>query len=203
MRKRFSIYRAGWPSSPVAGGLYGSAISAGLCEMGATVVVASRNLARCEELAASLRAAGHSAVGMALDLDDDASIRALAKGVTDRFGQIDILVNNAVDRSNMAPLSTATRRQLQASASTNLNGQILLSQAVLESMVARQRGSIINISSMRGLDCPPFSLLSAVHGRSARELHHGKMGHGRADEIYGRPLWQAPYPRELHSARRL
>ena len=137
-------------------GLYGSAISAGLCEMGATVVVASRNLARCEELAASLRAAGHSAVVMALDLHDDASIRALAKGVTDRFGQIDILVNNAVDRSNMAPLSTATRRQLQASASTNLNGQILLSQAVLESMVARQRGSIINISSMRGLDCPHF-----------------------------------------------
>ena len=41
-------------------GLYGSAISAGLCEMGATVVVASRNLARCEELAASLRAAGHT-----------------------------------------------------------------------------------------------------------------------------------------------
>ena len=93
---------------------------------------------------------------MALDLNDDTSIQSLAKAVFDRFGRIDILVNNAVDRSNMTGLPEATRQKLQASADTNLNGQLLLSQAVLAYMIPQNKGSIINISSMRGLDCPHF-----------------------------------------------
>ena len=137
-------------------GLYGAAICEGLCEMGATVIVASRNGEKCEEFAETLRQQGHSAFGMALDLSDDASIKALPKAVVDRFGRIDILVNNAVDRSNLTSLADATRQKLQDSASTNLNGQILLSQAVLRYMIPAERGSIINISSMRGLDSPHF-----------------------------------------------
>ena len=137
-------------------GLYGASISTGLCEMGATVVIASRNGEKCEEFAKTLRQQGYDAVGMSLDLSDDDSIKQLAKDVFDRYGRIDILVNNAVDRRNLTPLSKATRQQLQDSMSTNLNGQILLSQAVLEYMIPAQKGSIINISSMRGLDCPHF-----------------------------------------------
>ena len=137
-------------------GLYGAAICEGLCEMGATVIVASRNGEKCEEFASTLRKQGHEAWGMALDLSDDASIKALPKTVFDRFGHIDILVNNAVDRSNLTSLADATRQKLQDSASTNLNGQILLSQAVLRYMIPAERGSIINISSMRGLDSPHF-----------------------------------------------
>lgn len=137
-------------------GLYGAAICEGLCEMGATVIVASRNGEKCEEFASTLRKQGHEAWGMALDLSDDASIKALPKAVFDRFGRIDILVNNAVDRSNLTSLADATRQKLQDSASTNLNGQILLSQAVLEYMIPAEKGSIINISSMRGLDSPHF-----------------------------------------------
>lgn len=137
-------------------GLYGASISEGLCEMGATVVIASRNGAGCDEFAASLRAKGYEAVGMSLDLSSDESIKALVERVIKDYGKIDILVNNAVDRSNMVSLKDATREKLQASASTNLNGQILLSQAVLEYMVKAETGSIINISSMRGLDAPHF-----------------------------------------------
>lgn len=137
-------------------GLYGASICTGLCEMGASVVIASRSGEKCEEFAKTLREQGYDAVGMSLDLNDDESIQELAKKVVERYGKIDILVNNAVDRRNMTPLSTATRQKLQDSASTNLNGQILLSQAVLEYMIPREQGSIINISSMRGLDCPHF-----------------------------------------------
>ena len=137
-------------------GLYGAAICEGLCEMGATVIVASRNGEKCEEFAETLRQQGHSAFGMALDLSDDDSVNALPKAVFDRFGRIDILVNNAVDRRNMTSMADATRQKLQDSASTNLNGQILLSQAVLRYMIPAERGSIINISSMRGLDSPHF-----------------------------------------------
>ena len=145
-------------------GLYGAAICEGLCEMGATVIVASRNGEKCEEFAETLRQQGHSAFGMALDLSDDGAIKALPKAVFDRFGRIDILVNNAVDRRNMTSLADATRQKLQDSASTNLNGQILLSQAVLEYMIPAERGSIINISSMRGLDSPHFPFYPEAMG---------------------------------------
>ena len=145
-------------------GLYGTSICLGLCEMGATVIIASRSGEKCEEFAAQLCQQGYNACGMALDLSDDASIKALAKNVFDRFGKIDILVNNAVDRRNMTSLADATRQKLRDSAETNLNGQILLSQAVLEYMIPAGKGNIININSMRGLDCPHFPFYPESYG---------------------------------------
>ena len=139
-------------------GLYGASITEGLCEAGAIVIVASRNGAKCEEYAETLRAKGYKAEGMSLDLSDDASIKKLAADIWEKYGRIDVLVNNAVDRRNMTSLADATREKLQDSASTNLNGQILLSQAVIEYMIKQNEGSIVNISSMRGLDCPHFPL---------------------------------------------
>jgi len=137
-------------------GLYGASISRALCEMGATVIIASRNGTACESFAAELREAGYRAYGVSLDLGSDASIRSATEEIFRRFGRIDILVNNAVDRRNMVSLQGATRKQLQDSADTNLNGQILLSQAVLDYMIPQNSGSIIHISSIRGLDCPHF-----------------------------------------------
>lgn len=137
-------------------GLYGASISLGLCEMGATVVIASRNGEKCEQYAKTLREQGYEAYGMALDLASDKSIDSFTDEVYNKFGRIDILVNNAVDRINMVSLNDATRQKLTDSADVNLNGQILLSQAVLKYMVEQKKGSIINISSMRGLDCPHF-----------------------------------------------
>lgn len=145
-------------------GLYGASICTGLCEMGATVVVASRNGEKCDEFAAELRAKGYDAIGMSLDLSNDASISDLALQVYQKYGKIDILVNNAVDRRNMTSLQNATREKLQDSVSTNLNGQILLSQAVLQYMIDQNSGNIINISSMRGLDCPHFPFYPEAMG---------------------------------------
>lgn len=145
-------------------GLYGASISTGLCEMGASVVIASRNGKKCDEFAETLRQQGYDAVGMNLDLQSDDSIKELVDSVIKRYGKIDILVNNAVDRSNLTPLSSATRQKLQDSMSTNLNGQILLSQLVLEHMIPREQGSIINISSMRGLDSPHFPFYPETFG---------------------------------------
>lgn len=145
-------------------GMYGASISLGLCEMGATVVIASRNGEKCEEYAKELRSNGYNAIGMALNLNSDESITALVEAVVARYGKIDILVNNAVDRSNLVSLAKATRQKLQDSMSTNLNGQILLSQAVIKEMLKRNKGSIINISSMRGLDCPHFPFYPESYG---------------------------------------
>lgn len=145
-------------------GLYGASISLGLCEMGATVIIASRNGEKCEEYAKKLRDRGCDACGMSLDLSDDMSIRIFTDAVYQRFGHIDILVNNAVDRRNMTSLQDATRQKLQDSVDVNLNGQIILSQVVLQYMVRQKKGSIINISSMRGLDCPHFPFYPETWG---------------------------------------
>lgn len=160
MRQTADLFRLDGRVAIVTGGrgLYGASLSTALSEMGATVIIASRNAAKCEELASSLRERGLKAHGAALDLKSDASIRALVDETLAQYGRIDILVNNAVDRSNMTPLSSATRDQLQDSVDVNLNGQILLSRAVLEPMIRQKSGTIINISSMRGLDCPHFPL---------------------------------------------
>jgi len=66
-------------------GMYGASISTGLCEMGASVVVASRNEKKCEEFAATLRKKGYDAVGMSLDLNSDASIRELVRNVIEQY----------------------------------------------------------------------------------------------------------------------
>lgn len=148
-------------------GLYGASISLGLCEAGATVIIASRNGEKCEEYAKELRAQGYDAIGLSLDLSSDESIENLVKDVISKYGKIDILVNNAVDRSNMTPLSTATREKLQNSASTNLNGQLILSKFVIEQMIKQNKGNIINISSMRGIDCPHFPFYPESMGDQA------------------------------------
>ena len=146
-------------------GLYGKSITEGLCEMGASVVIASRNKARCEELAAELREKGLDAVGAKLDLADDGSIKELVDGVLSEYGKIDVLVNNAVDRRNMTSLNEATRQKLQDSCNTNLQGQLMLSKEVLlRAMIPAESGSIINISSMRGLDSPHFPFYPDVMG---------------------------------------
>lgn len=137
-------------------GLYGASISLGLCEMVATVVIASRNGEKCEEYAAQLRHQGYDAIGLSLDLGSDESIKSFVKAVYDKHGKIDILVNNAVDRSDLTSLADTTRQKLQDSVNINLIGQILLSQAVLEYMIPVKKGNFINICSMRGLDCPHF-----------------------------------------------
>ncbi|OGO81155.1 MAG: hypothetical protein A2Y21_01870 [Clostridiales bacterium GWC2_40_7] len=137
-------------------GLYGATISSGLAEMGARVVIASRDKEKCEEMAVQIRSKGFAAEGAFLDLSSDKSIKQLVEDVMQKNGRIDILVNNAVTRDGLASLEKVTRQQLQASADVNLNGQILISQAVLPHVIRQNRGSIINISSIRGIDCPHF-----------------------------------------------
>ena len=73
MKHARELFDLGKKTAIVKGGrgLYGASISAGLCEMGATVIVASRNGEKCEEYAAELRGQGYDAGGMPLDLGDD------------------------------------------------------------------------------------------------------------------------------------
>jgi NAD(P)-dependent dehydrogenase (short-subunit alcohol dehydrogenase family) len=80
-------------------GIYGAPISEALAEAGAHVVIASRSLDSCEEMAGRLRGSGFEASGETYDQANEDSILALRDRLAKRFGVIPILVNNSVGRS--------------------------------------------------------------------------------------------------------
>lgn len=146
LRGRVALVTAG------AGPLFGSSISTGLAEAGATVITASRSLARNEEFAAELKAAGHDAVGMQFDLSTPNSIRELHTQVIERFGRLDVLVNSALTRDgHVGGLEEQTPETWARAAAGDFSGLFLLCQLFLPDMIRQQRGSIINISSIYGV----------------------------------------------------
>lgn len=131
-------------------GRYGKQIVEGLGEAGATVFIASRNLAKSEEVAAGFRAAGLDVRTLVLDLADRRSIDDLVAEVVKQTGRIDVLVNNAVTRS-------ATSGWIQdlenydASLHVNASSMFYITGVVAEVMKKQHSGSVINIGSFMGL----------------------------------------------------
>jgi 3-oxoacyl-[acyl-carrier protein] reductase len=113
---------------------------------GAVVVVADINLDSATAVAAELQAAGGRATALRVDVSDEASCAALAAAAVDRFGRIDVLVNNAaifhgLDRGNQ---SLAYFNKILA---VNMTGVWLMTRAVERTMKHQRRGKIINQSS--------------------------------------------------------
>jgi NAD(P)-dependent dehydrogenase (short-subunit alcohol dehydrogenase family) len=119
-----------------AGGGIGRAIAVALAKAGVKVVLfGGKNLEKLNATAKKINELGVESLTVPCDLTDYAQMQSAFGELKEKINGIDILVNNAVDRSNLTPLSTATRQKLQDSVNTNLNGQILLSQAVIEKMI--------------------------------------------------------------------
>jgi 3-oxoacyl-[acyl-carrier protein] reductase len=127
----------------------GRACALALAKAGATVALAARNEAKLAEVQAEIEAAGGTAAAFGIDVADEASIKAGAKAVLDRFGKIEILVNNAgITRDGL--VLRMKRADWDAVVATNLTGAFLLTQALLAAMLKNRWGRIINISSVVG-----------------------------------------------------
>ena len=129
----------------------GAGIAELLAEHGASVVVVSRSQADCEAKAAEL--AGRYATACyphSCDISELRSIRALVSDTLERFGRIDVLVNNAGLASTI-PALRITEEDWDRILDTNLKGVFFLSQAVARCMAERRAGRIINIASMFGM----------------------------------------------------
>lgn len=148
-------------------GRYGAHISEALCEAGANVVIASRNVERCREYAEGFCAKGYEAVGMKLDLSSDESIKSAFDATLEKYGSLDVLVNNAYDFSKLRPALGTTREEFTASYDVNINGTMVLTQLAIEQMQRQGGGSIVMISSMRGTDCPHFPFYPETWGEQA------------------------------------
>jgi 3-oxoacyl-[acyl-carrier protein] reductase len=127
----------------------GRACAVALAAAGATVALAARNEAKLAEVAAEIEAAGGKAAAFALDVASEESIKTGAKAILDRFGKVEILVNNAgITRDDL--VLRMKRSDWDDVISTNLTGAFLLTQAVLRAMLKNRWGRIINISSVVG-----------------------------------------------------
>jgi 3-oxoacyl-[acyl-carrier protein] reductase len=127
----------------------GRACALALAASGATVALAARNEARLAEVQAEIEAAGGVAASFALDIADEASIKSAAKAILERFGKVEILVNNAgITRDGL--VLRMKRADWDDVVSTNLTGAFLLTQALLSAMLKNRWGRVINISSVVG-----------------------------------------------------
>lgn len=132
-----------------ASGWLGSAMSRALAEAGATLVVTSREEDKAQEFAATLPGSGH--IGIGFDQGDTDAIPGFVQQVLARFGQIDILVNNAY--GGTAPsIDSATAEDFDRAYHTGVTAYFLLAREVAIHLRSRGApGSIINISSMYGV----------------------------------------------------
>jgi len=141
-------------------GLYGRGLSKDLAAAGARLVIASRNLASCEEVAASLREEGLDACAELLDQGCETSILALRDRILEKFGRIDGLVNNAVAR----PMQSAdgSVEQWEESIKINATGVFLMHRHFGGVMKKQGCGSIVNIGSIQGMVGPALSLYEGL-----------------------------------------
>lgn len=132
----------------VAGGSrgIGFAVAEGLASAGAKVVVANSTPDQGERAAAQIRAQGHDARAIPLDIRQRASIDTLVAATLQAFGRIDILVN-AIGVIRRGPIEAVTEDDWDTMMGVNLRGAFLLCQAVGREMIAQRHGKIINISS--------------------------------------------------------
>ncbi len=128
----------------------GEAVARTLAAQGARVVLAARNAAKLEALAAELAAAGSPALPWTLDLAQSAEIAGRLDALPAEWEGIDILVNNA----GVTADSLLARMDLEAwqrVIDTNLTGTFAVTRALVRGMMKRRGGRIISVSSVVGL----------------------------------------------------
>jgi NAD(P)-dependent dehydrogenase (short-subunit alcohol dehydrogenase family) len=157
-------------------GIVGKHISSGLAEAGATVVIASRDLAHGQVYARELQSRGLSIEAEACDFSVEESISELRERLLSRYGRLDILINNAVARAGK-DLDETTADEWDTVMRLNSTGLFLTCKILAELMKADGRGSIVNISSIYGMVGPDFSIYEGtpVHNSASYSFAKGGM----------------------------
>ena len=128
----------------------GAATARALADNGAPVAVVGRDEAALGSVVDRVRAAGGSAIAVRADCTREDEVRRLAETVGDEFGQADILVAFAGGNGMPVPTVQETPDHWRAVIETNLTSTFLTVDAFLPSMVGRQTGAIITMSSAAG-----------------------------------------------------
>jgi NAD(P)-dependent dehydrogenase (short-subunit alcohol dehydrogenase family) len=125
----------------------GRAIARGLAAEGSAVVLAARRAERLKELAEEIAAGGGTALPVPTDVSSELEVERLFQATRERFGRLDVLVNNAgtIARGAVDELPVAAWDEVMA---VNLRGPFLCSQQAMRIMKEQRSGRIINIGSL-------------------------------------------------------
>jgi 3-oxoacyl-[acyl-carrier protein] reductase len=133
-----------------AGSGIGKASAERFAAEGAQVVVV--DLKGAEETAAAIEAAGGEALALATDVADEAAVAAMTEAALERFGRVDVLMNNAGVLDEFEPAAETSTETWNRTLGVNVFGQFFTSRALLPQMVERGAGAIINVASTAGLN---------------------------------------------------
>ena len=131
-------------------GWLGTAISEGLAEAGANVVIASRDIEKCGQLADRLSSEHAEALALPLDVNDEASIVEMVDKAADHFGRLDILVNNAYSGTGPT-IDEATSEDFDRSLHMGVTSYFVAAKRARTHMLEVGEGSIVNNGSMYGV----------------------------------------------------
>ena len=126
---------------------FGRELAKAVLARGWRAVVTGRGRDRMADL---VQGHEHNALALDLDVTDQGQIDAAVKAALDRFGQIDVLVNNA-GYGYQSSVEEGEDKAIRAQFDANVFGLFAMTRAVLPSMRARRSGHILNISSVAGL----------------------------------------------------
>ena len=128
----------------------GLGMARGMAAAGAAIVVAGRNREKSARAVTELEGLGARAVAIEVDVTDEASVTALIRAAAERWGRLDVLVNNAGTNIRKEP-QDLTLDEWRRVLDTNLTSAFLASRAAYPSMKAQGGGKIINIGSMMSI----------------------------------------------------
>jgi NADP-dependent 3-hydroxy acid dehydrogenase YdfG len=145
-----------------------------LAEEGAAVAIAGRRQAPLDAVVTEIEKAGGRAAARVADLGRVEDAVALARWTIERFGQVDILINNAGHSSKVRNVRYVEAHEWEKVLAVNLTGVYALTQAVLPGMIERGGGTIVTVSSLAALR--PGLIGGAPYG-AAKAAVRNLMGH--------------------------
>ena len=148
-----------------AGSGIGRAISLGFATEGASVVIADIDSAAAHTVAKEI---GDVALALTCDVANSAQVETMVATTVERFGRVDILINNA-GRALSGPATRMSEEDWDSVFATNVRGTFLCSRAVLGQMIPQRSGVIVNTAS--GLGTRPRPYIAAYGASKAAVIH--------------------------------
>ena len=140
----------------------GAEIASQMAREGADVVLVSRKLEGLQAVASEIRGPGN-AIPIACHIGHDDQRQALLEQVLDRYGKVDVLVNNAATNPHFGPMITADWGAWDKTFDVNVKGYFGLTKLVVNHLNDRKsKGSIINVASVAGRIGAPFQGIYAM-----------------------------------------